>query len=282
MDGADDGSVWPFAMAVSCWCCNGGGSGINFARSCSSCSGSSNCGRNGILQQQQQQQQHHHYQPPQRERSCSRCQSFHRHHHRQRRRSSALYYGSTISNTSKAIVTITPPPPPPPSSPPPTSLATVTNTITATKPSSSNLSISSPLTLNTQHNNNGSPTQTVSCTNFNEKLSPKTAAASTASKHCAFALTHITIQSPLHQLPTSVRHRSNSSSKNSTVQVSSAIADSQTPEVCEIVNSDNIDEPDKIEISEVIDNDLHHDSSLSSFCSSKSSREVDCRRDSLV
>uniref|UniRef100_A0A1B0AGI5 Uncharacterized protein n=1 Tax=Glossina pallidipes TaxID=7398 RepID=A0A1B0AGI5_GLOPL len=278
MDGGDDGSVWPFAMAVSCWCCNGGGSGINFARSCSSCSGSSNCGRNGILQQQQQ---HHHYQPPQRERSCSRCQSFHRHHHRQRRRSSALYYGSTISNTSKAIVTITPPPPLPSSSPP-TSLTTVTNTIIATKPSSSNLSISSPLTLNTQHNNNGSPTQTVSCTNFNEKLSPKTAAASTASKHCAFALTHITIQSPLHQLPTSVRHRSNSSIKNSTVQVSSAIADSQTLEVREIVNSDNIDEPDKIEISEVIDNDLHHDSSLSSFCSSKSSREVDCRRDSLV
>ncbi|CAD6993695.1 unnamed protein product [Ceratitis capitata] len=65
---------------------------------CSSCSGSSSCGRNAV-------HHHHHLHPPhphphpqhlhahqqqqqQQQRGCTRCQSFHRHHHRQRRRSS--------------------------------------------------------------------------------------------------------------------------------------------------------------------------------------------------
>lgn len=79
--------------------------------SCSSCSGSSNCGRYNV------QQEH-------RERTCTRCQSLHRHHlHRQRRRSSGAQLRSSLSSnttpsggslsftstTTKALVTINPP-----------------------------------------------------------------------------------------------------------------------------------------------------------------------------
>ncbi|KAM7360731.1 dopamine receptor 2 [Cochliomyia hominivorax] len=153
--------------------------------SCSSCSGSSNCGRNSVVhhhhhhhphhQQEQLQQQQ---QQLQRERSCTRCQSFHRHHHRQRRRSSGLHYTANpnvMTNTTKAIVTVTPP-------------ATAggnsrlsTATTTSVSPTSlTSLSLASPNNLNNSSHLSAATTP----------LHP------VASKHCTFALTPITIPPP--------------------------------------------------------------------------------------
>ncbi|XP_061401587.1 protein roadkill-like [Musca vetustissima] len=157
--------------------------GYQSLSSCSSCSGSSNCGRNSVLHHHHHHHHHSQQQSPQQQqqqresRTCTRCQSFHRHNHRQRRRSSGVHFGAatTMSNITKAIVTITPPVP------------TGTASANALTPSSmTSLSLNSG--LSPHHTALNSPGSLSAAT------TPMTAGPS--GKHCTFALTPITIPPP--------------------------------------------------------------------------------------
>ncbi|XP_037807899.1 dopamine receptor 2 isoform X1 [Lucilia sericata] len=179
--------------------------------SCSSCSGSSNCGRNSVVHHHHHHHPHHHQeqlqqqqqQQFQRERSCTRCQSFHRHHHRQRRRSSGVHYTAAtnvMSNTTKAIVTVTPPITAGGAS----RLSTATTT-SVSPTSLTSLSLASPCNLNNSSHLSGGATT---------PLHPG------ASKHCTFALTPITIPPPPNKvsfLSTAKFHTNSINSSSATI-----------------------------------------------------------------
>ncbi|XP_046804582.1 dopamine receptor 2 isoform X1 [Lucilia cuprina] len=179
--------------------------------SCSSCSGSSNCGRNSVVHHHHHHHPHHHQeqlqqqqqQQFQRERSCTRCQSFHRHHHRQRRRSSGVHYTAAtnvMSNTTKAIVTVTPPITAGGAS----RLSTATTT-SVSPTSLTSLSLASPCNLNNSGHLSGGATT---------PLHPG------VSKHCTFALTPITIAPPPNKvsfLSTAKFHTNSINSSSATI-----------------------------------------------------------------
>ncbi|KNC30621.1 Dopamine receptor 2 [Lucilia cuprina] len=178
---------------------------------CSSCSGSSNCGRNSVVHHHHHHHPHHHQeqlqqqqqQQFQRERSCTRCQSFHRHHHRQRRRSSGVHYTAAtnvMSNTTKAIVTVTPPITAGGAS----RLSTATTT-SVSPTSLTSLSLASPCNLNNSGHLSGGATT---------PLHPG------VSKHCTFALTPITIPPPPNKvsfLSTAKFHTNSINSSSATI-----------------------------------------------------------------
>ncbi|XP_017491510.1 PREDICTED: probable serine/threonine-protein kinase MARK-A, partial [Rhagoletis zephyria] len=184
--------------------------------SCSSCSGSSSCGRNILHHHHhthphphphthlQQHQQHQQQQQQQLQRSCTRCQSFHRHHHRQRRRSSALREdfssmptssndcsgasnknnintngrgnGGSNGSHTKAVVTFSPPIVAASMNVPP-SLSGSMNTISSVPTS---LMLGAPPTPADGHSRSAATTPLT--TNVS-------ASATNTTKHCSFALT---------------------------------------------------------------------------------------------